>query len=553
MADASYDVVVIGGGQHGLILGCYLQHAGMSTAILERNQELGGGLCGDEVPLPAFLANTCAHWTRFYSHPAYEDFNLRDYGLQLVFPEGGQGMVFDNGTCIVGYTAEPVADQITGRSEFSAENAAKTIAEIAKFSERDAETAHLIMDKWQRKWRRAFWEYYFNPPDPWGVKNPMERLIDDPEDGIDPVYQFMNAHQLAYDLFESNEMRAFFLRSVMVSCTAWFSDVIGLDQLLGVLSLCLSVRAPSIVIGGTHAIAHALQKAFSAMGGQFFVHHDVDKIIIDNGRAKGVHLTDGTVIEARKLVVSSVDVTQTIVRLVGEEHVSRKIAHRAKNIWYGTGVIWGNVAMHEPPKYKAAEFNPDVQYVPRLCWGPNDPEYMRKKMQAEAYTRGFPSKLIVITGLDSLWDKTRAPQGKHICLFEEFSAPASYFTEREWLQIKRDLFHEIIQQWGWYAPNMTPDNVIGIQADTSYDTQQRNINMRDGDTAVGRMVVSQMGRFRPFAEVSRYKTPIESLYISGAGTHYGLGTARSNSYNCFKVIAEDFGLEKIWEKKGRPY
>ena len=81
MPDTSYDAVIVGGGQHGLILGCYLQNAGMSTAIFERHHELGGGICGDEIPIPGFLANPCAHWTRFYSHPAYADFNLSEYGL----------------------------------------------------------------------------------------------------------------------------------------------------------------------------------------------------------------------------------------------------------------------------------------------------------------------------------------------------------------------------------------------------------------------------------------------------------------------------------------
>ena len=52
MADAVYDAIIIGGGHNGLVLGLYLQKAGMETFIVERNQEMGGGLCGDEVPLP---------------------------------------------------------------------------------------------------------------------------------------------------------------------------------------------------------------------------------------------------------------------------------------------------------------------------------------------------------------------------------------------------------------------------------------------------------------------------------------------------------------------
>ncbi len=217
MADVAYDAVIVGGGQHGLILGCYLQNAGMATAILERQGEIGGGVCSEEVPLPGFLSNPCAHWTRFYSHPAYEDFNLRELGIQYIFPEGGAGMIFDNETCLVGYTAHKVVDEVTGRTEFSAENAEKTAASIARFSERDAETARGLIDRWNRKWKQAYAEYHFNPPAPWGVKNPIERLLDDPQDGIDPVYQFMTVWQIAYDLFESKEMRALFMRS-MIQC-----------------------------------------------------------------------------------------------------------------------------------------------------------------------------------------------------------------------------------------------------------------------------------------------------------------------------------------------
>ena len=97
------------------------------------------------------------------------------------------------------------------------------------------------------------------------------------------------------------------------------------------------------------------------------------------------------------------------------------------------------------------------------------------------------------------------------------------------------------------------DNVISIDVQTPYDIERRNLNMPEGSWAVGQMLASQMGRFRPFAEIAQYRTPIKNLYICSANMHYGGGVGRSSSYNCFKVITEDLGLEKIWEKKGRPY
>lgn len=260
------------------------------------------------------------------------------------------------------------------------------------------------------------------------------------------------------------------------------------------------------------------------------------------------------VIEARKLVVSTVDITQTVLRHIGEEHVGAKIARRAKNIWYSRGaVLWANVALHEPPNYRASETNPDCNRSPRLQVGICDMEYLSTKFQAEAFLRGFPSRLFFVSGTDSLWDDLRTPPGKHITLVEQYSAPRNHFNEREWLQIKKDFEEELIRQWSEYAPNINRENVIGMDVGTPYDIEMRHINMRYGDPSVGNAVISQMGRFRPFPELAGYKTPVENVYVCGAGTHVAMGIARPNSYNCFKVITGDFGLNRIWEEKGRPY
>ena len=140
-----------------------------------------------------------------------------------------------------------------------------------------------------------------------------------------------------------------------------------------------------------------------------------------------------------------------------------------------------------------------------------------------------------------------------MALVEQHTAPARIFSEREWLQKKREIADEIVRQWQWYAPNMTPDNVIGIYVSTPYDTQNRNINMREGSWSVGAGFASQMGRNRPVPELSGYRMPLKNLYLCSAAAHYGGGIGRSSSYNCFKVIADDLGLDKVWENKGRAY
>ena len=554
MPDTSYDAIVIGGGHHGTIIACYLQQAGLKTVIFERQHELGGGACGEELPLPGFIQNTCAHFTRFWAHPAYTDFNLREYGLKYVFPDQNEGMVYPDGTCYVGYSAWRV-DPLTGKEEFSDANVKKTYNEIARFSKNDAETYLDILGKYQRKWRAAFREYRYSPPTPWGVKNALEKLCDDPKDGIDPVYQFMTGSQIAKDLFESPELQCLFMRAILTSYGIYPGDVIGIYVFVHVIGLTLSFESASIVFGGSHTITHALQRAFSAMGGEFCVETEVDKVFVDDGRARGIRLTNGTEVEAKQLVVCDLGVPQTIFRLLGENYVTPKVARRIRNIRYDRGhAYWGNMALHELPKYKATSFNPDIGNQPRLYMGEKDPEYISWRYQVDIFTKGFPEKWYLLVAPDTIWDKTRAPEGKHTVLVEDYAPPVHLFTEKQWLKMKKEVEDLILKQWQIYAPNMTRGNVIDAFITTPYEHGLRNIDALNGSWSYGAMLPSQLDRFRPIPDLSSYRLPfLKNTYICSSNMHSGAGIARGSSYNCFKVIAEDFGLEKIWEKKGRPW
>ena len=58
MADASYDALIVGGGNKGLVVAMYLaKYGGMDVAVLERRHEAGGGWSTDEGPAPGFLAD----------------------------------------------------------------------------------------------------------------------------------------------------------------------------------------------------------------------------------------------------------------------------------------------------------------------------------------------------------------------------------------------------------------------------------------------------------------------------------------------------------------
>jgi phytoene dehydrogenase-like protein len=464
--------------------------------------------------------------------------------LEYIFPDESEAMIFDNDTCLVGYSALKVVDPVTGRTEVSHENLQKTLNEIRRFSKRDADTAEELFRRYLKKWKTAFGKYRLSPPAPWGEKNELEKLCDDPKDGFDPMWQFMTSQQLAYDLFESEELRTLSVRAPMTSFGGAPDDVIGLHGLVHSLGLVLSWEPAAIAKGGSQSVTNALQKAYSEMGGEFFVRSEVVKLLMENGKAKGIRLKDGTEIEAKRLVVSGLSALQTI-QMIGEEHLDNKVVRRVKNIRYNRhNVVWAVLAMHELPQYKAASFNPDCGPQPRLYMGPRNSDYMANQYLSEILVNGISSKLFMFVGADTLWDKSRAPEGKHMIGVEEFAAPTRFFSASRWQELRKEFEEAIIKQWQIYAPNMTRDNVIGCRVFTPYDIELRRPNMHQGSIAVGDMIVSQMDRFRPTPELSNYRTPIKNFYLCSAATHNGVGTGRGCSYNCYQVIREDFGLKQ---------
>lgn len=557
MPDLSFDAVIVGGGHHATIISNYLQSAGLETACFERLHEMGGGACGDELPAPAFLQNPCAHFTRMFGNPSYSDFNLRDFGLHYVFPEGNEAMVYPDETCFVGYTAFKVIDPVTGREEFSNDNFRKTYNEIARFSKRDADTYEWITEAYEKKWRAAFRRYRYSPPTPWGEPNPLEELFTENKYGFDPAWHYMSGVQVARDLFESVEMRVLFMRAIETSSGSFPVDPMGAYLVIHTLGLMLSLESASIVSGGTHTITHALQRSFSSMGGQFFVESEVDEILLDGDRARGIRLVNGTEVEARKLVVSDLGVPQTVLRMLRGHEFSDRLLHRIKTIDYDRSqIFWGNVALHELPDYKAKSFNPDLGEQPRLYMGPKDEDYMAYNYMSDIFTLGMPrpGKMYLLSAPDSIWDKNRAPEGKHTILIEEFAAPYRFFSEREWLKMKREIVDRSLKDWQIYAPNMTWDNVISHNIQTPLDVTYRHPDMKEGGWVEGAMMLAQQDRFRPTPEFARYKVPgIDNVFICSSNLHSCGGIGRGSSYNCFKIIAEQFDLPRIWEEKGREY
>ncbi len=542
MADKSFDAIIIGGGNKGLVTAMYLQrYGGMEVGIFERRHEVGGSWASEEAPAPGFTGNphatTVANW---YTEILEEDFpTFKERGFKWIPYPVPLGAVFlEDESCIAYYS--PIDDP----------NQERTAKELSRFSQRDAESWLGIWQDWKRVLRPAFLEWCHNPPNLPGVPDAMEKALMDPKIRFDPSWIVKSPLEVMRDLFEDDGLVAGLLRTTH----SWLGlppDMAG----GGVLQLTLmqALTDYGCWLGGTHTAAHAAFKVFVEDGGKSFTKHEVEKVLIQNGKAVGIKLVDGTEIEAKRLVVSTLDPYSLCFRLIGKENLPSQILRRVEGIsrWRIT-ITWYSWALHELPNYKASSFNPDINRVGWLSIGTKDP-YALVRNHARRALGQMPEELNLVVWAHTVVDPTQAPPGKHVIGTEDFVLRANALTEKEWREFKRSHAEAVIKLFERCTTNMSWDNVIGYDPLTPLDCC-RELNMGpEGNWAVIDHTPGQMGRCRPIPELARHKTPIKNLYATGAAWHPSGGAMVAQGYNCYKIISEDFGLEKPWEKKGRPY
>ena len=79
--------------------------------------------------------------------------------------------------------------------------------------------------------------------------------------------------------------------------------------------------------GGCHTFVRSIEERYKSFGGQIQYRATVEKIIVEDGKAVGVVLADGTEHRA-DVVVSAADGRSTIFKLLGGEYIDDKIKKR---------------------------------------------------------------------------------------------------------------------------------------------------------------------------------------------------------------------------------
>jgi phytoene dehydrogenase-like protein len=536
MPDASYDAVIIGAGHNGLCLAAYLARAGMKVGMFERRHDEGGGAHTDEATVPGFWHNLHAQYMEFIDYmPIWRDCDLPSFGARMIKPDAQVGITFADGRPPLVIYRPELAD--------------KTHASIAHYSRRDADAFTKIRRKVMENDTHIAAMLYSPPAYEMPGDGSYERTAGHllqlwVELGFNPQELNKSPKVLIDEVFESNELRATLYRQ----CVEWGANLHAGDGFGFVMSVIWLCGNHYMSVGGTHTLAHAMASAALNAGADLRYNSPVVEILTSNGRATGVRLKDGRTIEARKVVASNADPRTTFVDLIGWDKLGEFRKERLTNWHFGPEHVLGtpSFALRHAPEYKSARHNPDINKCFYTIVG-FETDHQVSDYILQAYGGQIPDRPGAGTWVNSLWDPSQAPPGMHTMNGWFFFPRASCLSSEEWDVVRRDYNGKFLELWHQYAPNMTRENVIMDKLYVSLDMERR-IAMPEGDFSHGRL--SHMNPGIPRAHI--YRSEIEGLYMCGASAGGG-GISAAGGYNAFKVIAHDYNLPKIWQRKDRIY
>lgn len=540
MGRSSFDVAVIGGGHNALTAACYLANAQLAVIVLEKNDVLGGAAVTDEFH-PGFRNSAAAYTVSLLNPKIIRDLDLSGHGLRIIERPVANFWPVD----AEHYLLFPYGLQ-------------KRQAEIAKFSSADASALPQYDADLERAANVLRRVIMLTPPNAGGGIAELIRA-----GLVGRMFAWLGAadKRLIIDLFTRSAddfLRGYFEHEVVRAAFA-FDGIVGsyaspksAGTAYVLLHHCFGEvnGKPGVwghAIGGMGSITKAMAAAATARGVTLRTNAKVRTIVAHEGRAVGVELDTGEVINA-KAIAAGIPPKLLFRDLICDNICEPSLQKRFLSIDSGSGTFRMNVALSELPDFTCRPGTTQQDHHGSgIIIGPSI-DYL-DRAYLDARTNGWSTNPIIEMLVPSTLDPTLAPPGQHVAsLFVQQVAP-HLPDGRSWANpSEKERFADIIiDTMTDYAPNFAR-SVIARQILSPLDLEQR-FGLIDGDIFHGQLGLGQLFSLRPVAGYANYRMPIEGLYLCGSGAHPGGGVSGVPGYNCAREIIADL---TSWRRKAWP-
>ncbi len=517
---AEFDIVFLGAGQNCLITAAYLAKAGKKVLLLERLPHYGGGVTTLELMTPGYWndQHSTLH-VGIQGSPIITEDELglqSKFGLKYLKPDLPAASIWEDGTTLRCWR-----------------DLDKSCEEIAKFSNKDAETYHQFVSN-TKTMMPMMNAGLSGPPLPVGA---FVSMMDQSEEGRYLLYAMQSTPEAIIDeLFEDELVKLHILRMVSESLVP--PDYLGGGHIAMILPGMLHTQGLGSPEGGSGMLAKSLVRCIEHYGGEVRCNAEVSRVIVSSGQAKGLELTTGETFMAKDAVVANIH-PHVLSKFV--EGISEPLKASAKRVTQGhISVNMSHMNLKKRACLKVGEeFNAPMAETMDF--------YSVRDMNLEfdKLKRGMVSPSLVLGNDSCNVDPSRAPEGAGVFYGVNF-APYELHDggAAAWDDKKEEYADLALRQWRKFYDGLDDDNIIARQVDSPLDQERFSPNSYiRGDIHGAAQTFAQSSGHRPTPQLGNFQVPdVESLYLVGPFMHPGGGILGSGRAAAIKIM-EDFDID----------
>jgi phytoene dehydrogenase-like protein len=466
-----FDAIVVGSGPNGLAAAILMQQNGLSVLLIEAKAEIGGGMRSAELTLPGYLHDICsAIHPLAAGSPFFQTLPLAAYGLEYIYPEIAAAHPFDNGTAAV---------------------LEKSIEKTARSLGADEQAYLSLMQSVVNDWPLI-------AADVLGPLHYPEHPLAMARFGLPAL---TSATHLA-KRFKKDEAKG--LLAGMAAHAIQPLTNLATSAIALVLMTQGHLKGWPMSKGGSKNLARALAGYFTAKGGK---------------------IETNTYVSSLKQLPSAhtvlFDVTPRQLLQIAGHQFSSIYKWQLERYRYGMGVFKVDWALDAPISFTANE----CKKAGTLHIGNTLEEIAAGEQQI--WDGGHPEKPYVLLAQQSVFDPSRAPEGKHTAWAYCHVPNGS----------QRDMTDIIEQQVERFAPGFR-ETILAKHTMNTAQIEEYNPNYTGGDINGGALDIGQLFT-RPVLRFSPYTTSAKGIYICSASTPPGGGVHGMCGYYAAKRALKD--------------